>query len=639
MDTFKTIKQSIIDTVRDYRKNHPSMSPNQDDTDNTLMEYLERSNINSWTQVCSITGFYARNFQAGLDTFHKTSLPFNQVATCTPFAQGIGWYYVSACQVLKDLPYASVTLMLFRKPIMTKRVAASKGLTMNEATVWCVAGGYTYTGADGTTQWRVIGNGDIPDSTTGSSVVANQTVDAVPGTTKNIYTCGMSNSSAQDYISIQIPPVGVVDPVTGNTIDFGDRQPTKWSVSLTGTKGFSSVRFVIKEYWSLSPSTSDTDSIDSLVEKTAVDVSLGTASPGVWNSDGGCYCACGLGSWYGSQPYLHMKKGTIGKTILQPTMPSTDMNIVSQPQSTDGISHPSGWLDRQRISVWKSSDDFLCQILMTWKLWLQKVKPISWLWGTVQPSHGSSDDPVAYMFSILNVDVSTVTSGRVFEGNEIGVNRYNVNTGGASYNVPAKMTVEAICENKYGRNLPFPCAYKLEVDGKTWYLRLPVLRSLATPSYPKPYPPVEIPSVGSMLMPPLAASITGTNIECHGYLYDSNMDIAGSSFFEANAFEPEYLRLERSFVSSGMVSSVGTPTTYYTARVMQLSHIFKNKQLTFKQVAPVFFTTIAFVVLFIGIIVTTILVPIYVYKRHKTKKSHDHTVELIAPTPNLNNNT
>lgn len=639
MDTFESIKQSIIDTVHDYRKNHPSMSPNQDDTDNALVNYLEENTtkIQSWTQVCSLTGFYARNFQAGLDAFHKTSLPFNQVATCTPFAQGIGWYYVSACQVLEGYPYASMTLMFFRKPIMTKKVAASKGLSMNEATVWCVAGGYTYTDTNGTLQWRVIGNGDVQESANGRTVFTNQTIDSLPGTTNNIYTCGMSNSSAEDYISIQIPPVGVVDPATGNTIDFGERQPTKWSVSLTGSKGFSSMRVVINEYWTQTTPTKTSfrsvpTNVASLVEKTAVDVTLGTTSPGVWNSESGCYCACGLGSWYGSQPYLHLKSGNIGGTNLKSTIPNASMiSGTNTPSSTSGMVHPSGWLDRQRISVWESSNDFICQLLMTWKMWIQKVKPMSWLWGTVQLSHSSSEDPVAYMFSMMNIDTATVAAGRVFEGNEINVNRYNVTTGEAYYNLYAKMTVEATYTNKYSPSLPFPCAYKLEVDGKTWYLRLPIVRSSAVPSYPKPYPPFEIPSLGTMLMPPLAASITGTNIECHGYLYDSDMNIAGSSFFEANAFEPEYHRLEKSFISSGIVSSSNTSAMNYTSRVVRLANIFKKKQLTFKQVAPAFFTTISFIILFIGILVTAVLVPLYLYKKHKTKKSHKHIVKDTLP--------
>ena len=598
MESFGAVKQSIIDTIHDYRKNHPALSPNQDDTDNALLSYLASTKgLTSWSQVNALTGLYARNFQAGLDPFSGTSLPFSQAATCTPFAQGIGWYYVSSSKVTNDPtdPYASMTLMIFRKPIMTKKVAASKGYpSLEKASVWAVAGGYTVKGSKGEVTWRVIGDGS-PDF----NHPTNVTVDSRPGTTKGIYSCGLSNSSSPTYLSILLEEMGVVDPATGKTKNFGSAQPSKWSVSLTATKGFTELHATITEIWL---------EADGATTKTVpvVDVDLTTTSPGVWNAKNGCSCACGLGSWYGSQPYFHLKKGTIGGVTLVPTEPTPRVALPLI---------PSGWLDRQRISVWTSSSNFICQLFATWKLWLGSLQPASWIWGTVQPVYKPGDtayaDPVVYMYAYTGLDVSLMKPGHTFTTPRLMLHRYHVATGGADYKVNGSLTLEATSTNKFGPSNPFPCAYTLKVDGKTLYLRLPVTRSSASPSYPKPWPPLQIPSLGTMLLPPLIPAITGTNIECHGYLYDAvdAMEPSGTCFFEAMAFDPQDLRLKRGLVTAGLEPSSST------------LEIFRSKKLTLKQAAPTLFTSLAFILLFLGIIVTIIVVPIVLVKRHKRSRA------------------
>lgn len=595
--TLQNVRQAMIDTVHDYRKHHPVLSPNEDERDSTLLDYLTSGQpISSWSQVNALSGLYSNNFQAGLDPVRGTTEPFRQVATCTPFAQGVGWYYLSAYQVnpnaYRSQAYASMTLMLFRKPLMTKRVAAARGLTMDQASLWAVTGGYTR--LDG--QWQVLGDGTAGLTPTkfttdpnGSTSTQGVTLDPRPGTTKGIYTCGLSNSSSPTYLSISIPPVGVVDKA-GNTVSFGRRQPSLWSLDLTASKGFSTVSVVIQEHW--------TDETGKEVKTAkAVDITLVTSSPGVWNSKNGCSCACGLGSWYGSQPYLTLKEGSIGGTPL-----------------TSIPANPSGWLDRQRVTTWASSSSFLCQLLLTWKRWLGAIKPASWFWGTVQPYPSltkESEDPVVYMYFHTTLDTSLMVAGHRFEtGQGLSLHRYNPVTGEADLDVRGAVTLEATYSSAFSPAAPFPCAYTLEVDEKVFYLRLPIERSQARSPYPKPWPPVQISSLGAMVLPPLVPTITGTNIECHGYLYNQDSSFAGACFFEAMAFDPEPVRLARTFDASGMLALKSGD---------ELFEIYRTKNLSFKQAAPTFFTTLAFILLFLGIFLTLTVVPIVLVKRHHKK--------------------
>lgn len=584
--TLENVRQAMIDTLHDYRKHHPALSPNEDERDSTLLDYLTSTQpISSWSQVNALSGLYSNNFQAGLDPVKGTTEPFRQVATCTPFAQGVGWYYLSAYQVNPEA-YRSMTLMLFRKPLMTKRVAAQRGLTMDQASLWAVTGGYTR--SDG--QWQVLGDGTagLTLDPNGPTRTKGVTLDPRPGTTKGIYTCGLSNSSSTTYLSISIPPVGVVDK-EGKTISFGTRQPSLWSLDLTASKGFSTVSLVLQEHW--------TDETGKEIKTAkAVEVTLVTSSPGVWNSKNGCSCACGLGSWYGSQPYLTLKEGSIGGTPL-----------------TSSPSNPAGWLDRQRITTWASSSSFLCQLLLTWKRWLGAIKPTSWFWGTVQPYSSSTkdEDPVVYMYFHTTLDTSLMVKGHRFEtGQGLSLHRYNPVTGEADYDVKGAMTLEATYSSSFSPAAPFPCAYTLEVDGKVFYLRLPIERSQARSPYPKPWPPVQIPSLGAMVLPPLVPAITGTNIECHGYLYNQDLSFGGACFFEAMAFDPEPVRLARTFEASGMLALKSGEELFET---------YRSKNLSFKQAAPTFFTTLAFILLFLGILLTLIVVPIVLVKRHHKK--------------------
>jgi hypothetical protein len=584
-----SVRQSMIDTVNDYRKNHPALSPNDDDRDAALLDFLHSPHpITSWSQVNALSGLYSRNFQAGLDGFSGPSGTFSQVATCTPFGQGIGWYYVSAYEATES-SYASMTLMLFRKPIMTKRVAAQQGLQMNEASLWSLTGGYTR--SDGT--WQVLGDGTTdPNGSPEGSV----SLDPRPGTTKDIYTCGLSNSSSETYLAIKIPAVGVVDG-QGKTKSFGTKQPSLWSLTLTGTKGLTTVNVDLTEIW-----TDDTGKVTS--KKPAVQVTLVTDSPGVWNEkDDGCQCACGLGNWYGSQPYYHMKSGVIGGTTLKSTIPAPAGPVV-----------PSGWFDRQRVTPWAASSNFLCQLLLTWKLWLASIQPVSWLWGTIQPNAKPGEDPIAYTFVVVGLNTSSMVAGHVFQSShELTLHRYNTRTGEGDLNVSGSLTLEATFSSAFSPKTPYPCAYKMEVDGKTYYLRLPIDRSQARTPYPKPWPPAQIPSLGAMTLSPLVPLITGHNIECHGYLYDSlDGKPAGGCFFEAMAFEPEPTRLARSFAVSGLTR---------TQSAGQLLEAYRSKNLTFKQAAPTFFVSLVFILLFLGIIVTIIVVPIVLVRKHRKKSS------------------
>ena len=179
--------------------------------------------------------------------------------------------------------------------------------------------------------------------------------------------------------------------------------------------------------------------------------------------------------------------------------------------NTNGSEKGKGWFDHQIVSP-GIPHGFLLQFLYGLSFSLKAPSPLKWLWLTIQ----LDDNDIQYMVSIKGLKQSQLPLKVNDKFKTLKAHKYS--KGSAEYNIDANVVVLEVANVTFQNSLvTYPTKYQIELDGITV-----ILQSFGTQDI------VNMPS-------------GGINWEGPGKVTDTNGNIIGKGFLEANNLNEDHL--------------------------------------------------------------------------------------------------
>ena len=251
--TLENVGTMMKETIVEYRTRHPVFSPNDDARDKALLQRLNTP-LTGWEQVAAFNELYSPNYHSLLGSMARTTC---YKPSCFQFNQGdAGWYFTYV-----NFGNSTMTLALFRLPVVSPLVSRSHGLGMDETCVYLITGFF--------------------NDKKGSYVPLQMYVPANPPSSSDDGYCYYKCLGNSDMKLEATGPDGTRITWSGNT--------------------------------SLSKMT-----LNIKLSVISADLMFESDSSKVWNGEGGCVPACvaGTGSLYWSYTAMNVK-GTVQGTAVE----------------------------------------------------------------------------------------------------------------------------------------------------------------------------------------------------------------------------------------------------------------------------------------------------------------------------------